>query len=176
MAASTEKPMRRRDRELTEHDALDIVRTSRHAVVATCDASGTPYAVPVSPVWLDGALYYHSASDPSGRRASNLAQNPRVSVCFIAKCRSFYAGADSFSVDYASAVVAGRAERVTDDAERHRAAVALCNFQCPDAPSGSAEDAWTRFGSRIDIWKVTPEKISGKAYDAAKRRAAQAKQ
>ncbi|MFU0842645.1 MAG: hypothetical protein ACFWTZ_08595 [Burkholderia sp.] len=96
MAASSERPMRRKDRELTEEEALEIVRTSHYAVIATCDASGTPYAVPVSPVWIDGALYFHSAADPAGRRASNLAQNPRVSLCYLARCRSVYEPPENF--------------------------------------------------------------------------------
>jgi uncharacterized protein len=155
--------MRRKDRELTEEEALEIVRTSHYAVIATCDASGTPYAVPVSPVWIDGALYFHSAADPAGRRASNLAQNPRVSLCYLARCRSVYEPPETFTVNYASAVVAGCAERVTDEAERRRAALALCAFQCPDAPQESVENAWAHSGDRITVWKVIPEKISGKA-------------
>lgn len=155
--------MRRRDRELTEQEALEIVRGSRHAVIATCDASGTPYAVPVSPIWLDGALYFHSAADSEGRRASNLAGNPRVSLCFMTRCRSVYEPPETFTVNYASAVVAGRAERVESEAERHRIARALCAVQCPDAPEESVESAWAHSADRITVWKVIPEKISGKA-------------
>ena len=45
---TAERPLRRRDRQLTEDEALQIVRHAPHAVLSTADAAGVPYGVPVN--------------------------------------------------------------------------------------------------------------------------------
>lgn len=56
----TERPMRRRDRELSFTDTLRVIRNADYAVLSTVDEAGYPYGVPVSPV-LEGEkhLYFH---------------------------------------------------------------------------------------------------------------------
>lgn len=49
--------MRRRDRQLTEDEALQIVRHAPHAVLSTADAAGVPYGVPVNAVYAEGNVY-----------------------------------------------------------------------------------------------------------------------
>jgi PPOX class probable F420-dependent enzyme len=46
--------------------------------VATAGARGMPHLVPVCQVVVDGKIYFASAND--GRKALNLAENPRVAV------------------------------------------------------------------------------------------------
>ena len=46
--------------------------------VASANARGMPHLVPVCQVVADGKIYYASASD--GRKALNIAANPRVAV------------------------------------------------------------------------------------------------
>ena len=46
--------------------------------VASANARGMPHLVPVCQVVADGKIYYASASD--GRKALNVAANPRVAV------------------------------------------------------------------------------------------------
>ena len=46
---STDRPMRRTDRILTLEEAKEVIRHTPHAVLATADASGQPYGVPISP-------------------------------------------------------------------------------------------------------------------------------
>ena len=48
---TAERPLRRRDRQLTEDEALQIVRHAPHAVLSTADAAGVPYGVPVNAVY-----------------------------------------------------------------------------------------------------------------------------
>lgn len=48
-------PMRRRDRELDEAEALALLREAEWGVLATVDADGWPYAVPVNHAVVDGA-------------------------------------------------------------------------------------------------------------------------
>ena len=85
--STVNRPMRRKARELTLDQAREVIEAAEHAVLATCDAEGFPYAVPVSPVMVGDAIYFHSTGLPGGRKADNMLMNPNVSLCFIAKAR-----------------------------------------------------------------------------------------
>ncbi len=54
-------PIRRRDRALDEVEALAILEKAEWGVLATVDAEGWPYAVPMNHALVEGALLLHSA-------------------------------------------------------------------------------------------------------------------
>lgn len=54
----TERPMRRRDRELSFTDTLRVIENADYAVLSTVDEAGYPYGVPVSPV-LEGEKHLY---------------------------------------------------------------------------------------------------------------------
>lgn len=80
---TAERPLRRRDRQLTEDEALQIVRHAPHAVLSTADAAGVPYGVPVNAVYAEGNVYWHGTFMKS-RKGDNIDANPKVSLCFVA--------------------------------------------------------------------------------------------
>lgn len=147
----TERPMRRRDRELSFTDTLRVIRNADYAVLSTVDEAGYPYGVPVSPV-LEGEkhLYFHSTRALS-RKADNMLGNPKVSLCFVASQKTLPL---EFTVDYASAVVAGRACLVMDDEERRHAL---------EAGKEKAEAYYAEGGRAITIWRVAIESATGKS-------------
>lgn len=159
--ASSERPMRRKDRELSLTDALRIVRAAHYAVLSTTDAAGVPYGAPVSPVLTeDGAhLYFHTTREKS-RKADNMLDNPQVSLCFVAHEATVAA---EYSVDYASAVVAGRAALVLDEAERRRAAALICARYVGEDRKAQSEAYFEQAGRAVTIWRVDVERVSGKS-------------
>lgn len=74
---TAERPLRRRDRQLTEDEALQIVRHAPHAVLSTADAAGVPYGVPVNAVYAEGNVYWHGTFMKS-RKGDNIDANPKV--------------------------------------------------------------------------------------------------
>ena len=123
MPQSTQRAMRRKDRELSREETLTVIRHTPHCVIATVDESGTPYATPITAVLFEGAVYFHSSSDVTGRRYQNALQNDKVSIVWIGRGET---AADElpkdFSVNYASAIVEGRISLVTDEGEKKRVA------------------------------------------------------
>ena len=85
MPQSTQRPMRRKDRELSREETLTVIRHTPHCVIATVDESGTPYATPITAVLFEGAVYFHSSSDVNGRRYQNALQNDKVSIVWIGR-------------------------------------------------------------------------------------------
>ena len=159
-ASSTERPVRRTDYLLSEEEAWYVVKHTNNAVLGTADASGTPYAVPITPLVLDGKIYFHGTKDPQSRKLNNLEQNPKVSIVWIG---TDPLKEDEFTVKYVSAMVAGRARRITDAKEMQ--AVFEKYTQRFAGSQSKAKQLETIKGSigSVALWEVTVDKISGKA-------------
>ena len=90
--------------------------------------------------------------------------NPNVSLFFVSKA---YVIPEWYSVDFASVVVTGRVERVTDPAVCVRAMLSLVHRY---APENSDERNAAQMAERFpltSIWKVTVERMEGKARAAS---------
>ncbi len=159
-ATSTERPVRRTDYLLSEEEAWYVIANTPNAVMGTADASGVPYAVPITPLLLNGRIYIHGTKDPKSRKFENLRQNPKVSIVWIG---TDPLKEDEFTVKYVSAMIAGSARLVTDRAEMQkifeaytqRFASSQSKEKQLDTIKGSIED--------VALWEVTVDKISGKA-------------
>ncbi|WP_257305275.1 pyridoxamine 5'-phosphate oxidase family protein [Geothrix campi] len=113
-------PIRRRDRALDEAEALRLLQETEWGVLATVDADGWPYAVPVNHAVADGALIIHCAT--VGHKLANLAANPKVSYCAVALAEALPL---ELATRYASVIVFGRAELLTEAGEKRAALRAL---------------------------------------------------
>jgi hypothetical protein len=156
-------PLRRQARALTEEQAIEVLQNTDHAVLSTADEAGVPYGVPVSPVWIDGNIYFHATGLSGGRKEENMRMNRRVSLCFIGKSVTL---PEWYSVDFASVVVQGTASRVEDEKEKKKVMEALLRRH---APNNSAERNAVQMkvrGPYAVVWKVTVENLTGKARAA----------
>jgi len=113
-------PIRRRDRALDEAEALRLLEEAEWGVLATVDAEGWPYAVPVNHAVVDGALVIHCAT--VGHKLANLAFNPKVSYCAVTLAEALPL---ELATRYASVIVFGQAELLTDEGEKRAALRAL---------------------------------------------------
>ena len=157
------RPLRRTERGLTEEQALEVIRGTDHAFLATADCDGAPYGIPVTPVLEGRSLYFHCSAAPGGRKTDNMEMNQRVCLCFMGKARTV---PELYTVDFASAVVEGRAARVPAPEEKARAFVALLRRH---APHNSAARNAVQFANRLhltEVWRVDIERITGKARAA----------
>ena len=98
-----------------------FVRAQRVARMATADADGRPFAVPVCFVYLNGCVYTAVDEKPKSkkrlRRIRNIEANPHVALIF-----------DRYDDDWERlgwVMIRGRASLVTDQGEKARAVAAL---------------------------------------------------
>ena len=76
--------MRRKDKEITDTEAIvSIIRRSTVCRLGMSD-DGQPYVIPMSFGYQDGAVYFHCA--PEGRKIEILRKNPRVCIEFDVDC------------------------------------------------------------------------------------------
>lgn len=149
------RPMRRKDRLLSEEEALDILRAAEYGVLATVDPDGEPYGVPLTyTLDADGkSLIFHCA--PEGRKLDNVRSHPAAQFSAVAETRVL---PEEFSIEYRCAMVTGRVAEVTDREEKKRCALHL-------AAKYSACDAGEyaeRIIDRTCILRLHIEHLSGK--------------
>lgn len=73
--------MRRKKQLLSEGDTLAVMERCTNGVLACLGDEEYPYAVPVSYVYDNGKIYFHSAK--SGHKIDAIANNPKVSFAVI---------------------------------------------------------------------------------------------
>ncbi len=150
-------PIRRKDRALSEAEALQLLRDAEWGVLATVDEAGWPYAVPVNHAVVGGDLIIHCAT--VGHKLANLAFNPRVSYCAVTQAETLPL---ELSTRYSSVIVFGRAELLTDDGEKRAALRALgLRFAAVYADRVDREIDKDLF--RTAVLRIRIERATGKA-------------
>ncbi len=161
---STQRPTRRPDRALTQEESLELIKHTKHAAIATVDASGQPYVTTITPIYLNGKFYFHSSNDPKSRRAANLSQNNNISMIFVGRDDIAHDEIPKhLAVNFASAIVEGTAVKVTDEKKRHDVMMAVAERFTPIASREVAEKGYAGSGKLITVWEITPTSITGKA-------------
>jgi hypothetical protein len=116
-----------------------------------------PYGVPLSHVYLKGTLYFHCAAE--GRKLTHLRTDSRVSFCAVAEAIPLPA---VFSMKYQSAILSGRAEEVTDTAEKLAVLAALVEkYSGKEHVQAGKIQAAEGLG-RTAVFRIRPDSITGK--------------
>jgi nitroimidazol reductase NimA-like FMN-containing flavoprotein (pyridoxamine 5'-phosphate oxidase superfamily) len=154
--------MRRRDRELSEAEALAILAKSEFGVLATVGQDGWPYAVPVNHVLVEGALangslLIHCAT--AGHKLDNLAVNARVSYCVVTQAEVL---PEELATRYESAIAFGRAVRLEAEVDR-RAALQAFGLRYAAQHPGRVQEEIEKDLFRTVVLRIDLERVTGKA-------------
>ena len=150
---------RRKDRKISEQEAVALLERAMYGVLATVDAQGHPYGVPISYVWLNGAVYVHAAL--KGHKIENIQANSNVSFTVVGDTQPVYE-TNNFSTYYESAIVFGTAVEVVDPDERYAALYALAKKYLPEH-LGDADASIAHSGNATVVYVIRPKKLTGKA-------------
>jgi uncharacterized protein len=148
--------MRRKDREISKQEAIELFDKSEYGVLSTVDKSGQPYGVPLSYVYKDNAIYFHCAVD--GQKLDNITNNSKVSFCVVGNTTVL---PETFGTLYESAVLFGTASEVHND-ERHQALVWLLEKYCSDFLAGGLQYIGLK-NKVTKVIKIEISQLSGKA-------------
>jgi nitroimidazol reductase NimA-like FMN-containing flavoprotein (pyridoxamine 5'-phosphate oxidase superfamily) len=148
--------MRRKDREISRQEAVELLDRAEYGVLSTVDKNGQPYGVPLNYVHKDNAIYFHCAMD--GQKLDNIRDNVKVSFCVVGGTTIL---PETFGTLYESAVVFGTAGEV-HDSERHRALVWLLEKYCSDFIEGGLQ--YIELKKPVTkVIKIEISQVSGKA-------------
>ena len=149
--------MRRKDREVSAEQAWEIVERCSYGVLAMTKPDGTPYAVPVNFAREGNCLYIHCAQ--AGEKTDCLNHQPQVCVTCVEG--GAWVDQPALTTRYASAVMLGRVEELTDEADKVKALRLLCMRLAPEHPRSHGDFSECR--GKTAVWRITGEQITGKA-------------
>lgn len=151
-----DRKMRRSKQQLTDKESVEILRAATSGVLALCGTDNRPYGVPLSHVYNDGKLYFHSALN--GLKLDLIRQNEKACFTVIAQDEIH---PESYTTFFRSVIVYGNIRIITDANEKRDALTALglrCN---PDDSEGLAKEIENGL-TRCNALELRIEKITGK--------------
>lgn len=150
--------MRRKDRQTTTEEAMQVLHHAEYGFLSTTGADGLPYGVPLSFVVMGDEIGFHCAR--AGRKTDNLSHCPKVAFCAVGATKPIYDG--NFTTYFESVMVQGVARRLENPQEKTRWLMALCEKYLPL----HMEKAPKEIGASLeatDFWCISIEEITGKA-------------
>ena len=114
------REMRRFTQLLPQETAVEILNRNTSGTLALLGDDDYPYAVPMSYVYTDGKLYFHSAK--SGHKIDAIEKHEKASFCVIDQDR---VAPEKFTTCFRSVIAFGKAHLVEDIDEIRRIATVL---------------------------------------------------
>ncbi len=152
-----------KDHQLSDEEAAHLLENTASGVLATLDADGSPYCVPVHFVYVNMKIYIHGLT--AGEKIENICRDPRVSFT-VYRMGDFLYSADakspcSVNTTYQSVVVKGSAALVEDMQMKREILSAVVKKYTPELACLSMPENAVLHTSMIEI---TPVICTGKYY------------
>jgi nitroimidazol reductase NimA-like FMN-containing flavoprotein (pyridoxamine 5'-phosphate oxidase superfamily) len=125
------REMRRSKQRLPREVAVEILERNTSGVLALSGDEGYPYAVPMSYVYADGKIYFHSAKN--GHKIDAIQRNEKASFCVIDQDQIV---PEKYTTFFRSVIVFGRLRLVEDMEEMRRIAATLAMKYSADFKEG----------------------------------------
>lgn len=150
------RPMRRNRQQLSREECERILSRCTSGVLALTGDGGYPYAVPLSYVYADGAIIFHSAVQ--GHKVDAIRRDSRCSFCVIEQDDIRPA---EFTTYFRSVIAFGRIRLLEDAAEKVRALRLLGRRYSPDDEPGLQHEI-DKSLDRLLLLRFDIEHLSGK--------------
>lgn len=149
--------MRRFKQELPYDECLSILQSHHSGILALCDLHSYPYALPLSYVYDENCIYFHSAKE--GHKIDILQKNPKVSFCIIDQD---VIQPLEYTTYFKSVIVFGNIEILEDNESKIEPLKKLGSKYAPNNTK-EALDKEIQVGiNNLVILKLNIDKISGK--------------
>ena len=116
------RPMRRKRQELAQEESITILQKATSGTLALLGDNGYPYAVPISYVYHEGKLYFHSAVE--GHKVDAIRQCDKASFCVIEQDEVH---PEKYTTFFRSVIAFGKIHIIEDEAEKLQMARMLGN-------------------------------------------------
>ena len=107
------REMRRKRQQLTNADSIAVLQKATSGTLALLGDNDYPYAVPISYVYDNGKLYFHSAM--AGHKVDAIRRCNKASFCVIEQDN---VRPEKYTTYFRSVIAFGRIEIVEDEAEK----------------------------------------------------------
>ena len=150
------REMRRKRQQLSEETCVRILETSTSGTLALQGDGGYPYAVPISYVYVNGRLYFHSAL--SGHKVDAIKNYDKASFCVIEKDEVH---GEEYTTYFRSVIAFGHIHIIEDEEEKLEAARQLGNHYHPNNEEALQKELAKGFNHMLII-RLDIEHMTGK--------------
>ena len=150
------REMRRKNQLLTDEECIEILNSSTSGTLALLGDNDYPYSVPISYVYNDGKLYFHSAL--TGHKIDAINMHSKASFCVIAQDKVV---PEKYTTYFRSVIAFGKICVIDNDAEKLRAIEILAEKYSPQLAEGRKKEIEDNF-SRMCMIELNIEHMTGK--------------
>lgn len=148
------RQMRRKRQQLTQEESIAILQKATAGTLALLGDDGYPYAVPISYVYNEGKIYFHSALN--GHKVDAIRKYDKASFCVIEQDD---VQPEKYTTFFRSVIAFGRIHIIEDEKEKLEIVRMLGNRYNPnqdDALQKEIESGLSRLlAIRFDIEHLT---------------------
>lgn len=148
--------MRRKRQQLSDEESYAILQKATSGTLALLGDGDYPYAVPISYVFSEGKLYFHSAL--SGHKVDAIRGCDRASFCVVAQDD---VKPELYTTFFRSVIAFGRIHIVDDEAEKLAAARLLGNRYTPHQDEALQKELENGL-ARMLVIRLDIEHLTGK--------------
>jgi len=153
------REMRRIGNKMDQDQAVSILKAGTNGVLGVIGDSGYPYTVPVSYVYDEGNIYFHSATE--GHKLDAIQNEPKVSFCVTAQDNII---AEDFNTLYKSVIVFGKAEILVNEESKRDALESILKKYSADFIEKGREYIKEEWDNCVAV-RISIEHMSGKFGD-----------
>lgn len=150
------RPMRRGRQQLTNETCEEILRNATSGTLALLGDGDYPYAVPLSFVYADGIIYFHSAQ--SGHKIDAIHHHDKASFCVIAMDEIH---GNEFTTYFRSVIAFGRITIVSSPDEKLEGVRLLGRKYNPDDEAALSRELEKGL-AHMEVLRFDIEYLSGK--------------
>lgn len=151
-----ERKMRRFKQQLSESETIELLRSTTAGVLALCGEDMQPYGVPLSHVYDNGKLYFHSALN--GHKLDLIEENSNVCFTVIVQDEIH---PETYTTYYRSVIAFGKISIIDDEEEKRRALELLGQRYNPTDAIGLQKEIASGF-HRCKMLIMEIERLTGK--------------
>ena len=150
------RKIRRAKQLLSQEETVAVLKRNTCGTLALIGDDNYPYAVPLSYVYMDGKLYFHSAKE--GHKIDAVKKNEKASFCVVDQDRIV---PEKYTTHYRSVIVFGRVRLLENVNDMERIATALAMKYSADFKDGIPGEI-DAYRKNLAIIEMEAEHITGK--------------
>ena len=151
------REMRRKKQVLSQKEVEGILHKGTSGVLALLGDNDYPYAVPISYVYDNGKVYFHSAK--SGHKIDAIQKAAKASFCVIDEDLVV---PEEYTTYFRSVIAFGRIQIIENDSEKRAAIEKLAIKYAPEDTAASRDHAINRGWKPLCVLEMTIDHITGK--------------
>ena len=157
--------MRRHRQQLSQKESISIIERATSGTLALLGDDDYPYAVPISFVYHDGCLYFHSAVE--GHKIDAIRRHDKASFCVIDQDDVH---GEQYTTFFRSVIAFGHISIIEDEDEKIAAARMLGNRYNPNHDEALKKEMEKGL-HRMVMLRMNIEHLTGKeAIELAKKK------